>query len=225
MRAPVDHAREHVAPEPVGAEEEERAPVLDAHQVEARLELPPEPVGVARAQEPQPVAALRILAVLPLEVLHVEPVVQAVHERADELPVVEEPHRLGRRVDEVAVARVQVVGGDDLAHQHREVQQGEHRPGGHREVVAPEPPPHHPPLRGQEEPLLLRGQSLDGVRVERLGRDVVLETAAGRVSRHVSPARMSGMRAALSAEPLPGSEGRLPGSEGRLPGSAGVPPA
>ena len=51
MRAPDEQARKHVAPQPVGAEQEERAVLGRADEMEVAVEQAPELVVLARAEE------------------------------------------------------------------------------------------------------------------------------------------------------------------------------
>src|SRR5208282_4480444 len=101
----IDDAREHVAPEAVGAEEEERAALGRTDEVEAPLDQAPEAVGVAQAEEAEALDLGRIGGIDPAQGLHVEAGIDAVDEGPDEAAVVEEMHGLGRGVEEVRIAR------------------------------------------------------------------------------------------------------------------------
>src|SRR5207248_4785813 len=113
-------------------------------------------------------------------------------ERADQAAVVEVMHPLRRRIDVVGVARLQVVGRDELAHQDREVERREHDAGGDRDAVAPELPPHDLPLRGAVEALLLRGQRFRRIGIPRLARNIVLD-------RHLATPPVRRMRGSSAA--------------------------
>ena len=97
---------------------------------------------------------------------------QAVDEGADEIAlVVEEMHALRRGEDEIDMAGVKRIGREELAHEDGGVEDQQQGAGDHREAMAAETPPHHPPLRGHVEALLLRRHLLDGHRIERRRRD------------------------------------------------------
>src|SRR5262249_44141373 len=188
------NAREHIAAGPVGAEQEGGAALGRAEQVKARRNDAPPAVGIAQAEEAQLFHARRIGRVFAFEGGHVEVIAKAIHERPDEAALVKQMHALRRRVDEVGVTAVQVVGRQELAGDDRSIEQDENDTREHGEAVAPELPPHHPPLRGEIEPLLLLGQPLDRLRIEGLGRDVMVDG-----SRHRTlppPNRMRGSSAA-----------------------------
>src|SRR3546814_1356715 len=78
-------------------------------------ELAPERIAVATAEEAQRLHLVGIGRILARQVLHVELVVVAVDEGADELPVVEQVQGLRRRVDVADVAAVQIVGRQEFA--------------------------------------------------------------------------------------------------------------
>src|SRR5207244_2678461 len=91
---------------------------------------------------------------------------------------------------------------DELAHQDRGIEGGEHQAGGDRDAVAPELPPHDLPLRGAVEALLLRREALGGVGIERIPRDVVLDRA------HLATLPVSRMRGSSAASSI--SEMNMP---------------
>src|SRR5258707_13280980 len=91
----VEDAREHVAAEPVGAEQEELAVLGRADEMDVALDQPPEEIAVAVAEEAQLLHLGGIGGVDALQVLHVEVVVVAIDERPDEAALVEEMERLG----------------------------------------------------------------------------------------------------------------------------------
>ena len=121
----VDDARQHVAAEPVGAEQEELAALGRADEVEVAFEQPPELVAVAAAEEADRLHVVRVVGVFALQRVHVELHGAAVDERPDEAALMEEMDALRRRVDEVDVARVQIVGRQELADQDHDVEHGE----------------------------------------------------------------------------------------------------
>ena len=101
-------AGEHIAPEAIGAQEEERAVLGRADEVEVHGDQSPELVLVASAEEAQRLHLLEIDGVLALQVLEVELEVEAIDEGADEAALVEQVHRLRREMDEVGMAGVRL---------------------------------------------------------------------------------------------------------------------
>ena len=93
------------------------------------VEQAPELVWVAAAEEADRLHVGRVVGVVALQRVHVEPHGAAVDERPDEAALVEEMHALRRRVDEVDVARVQIVGRQELADQDHAVEHGEEDAG------------------------------------------------------------------------------------------------
>ena len=111
----VDEPREHVAPEPVGAEQEHRArPPAGRSDGNRPLNRSQKLYSLAGAEEADRLRLGAVGRVFPLQRVHVELEVERIDERPDEAPLVEEMHRLRRRVDEAGVAAVQVVGRDAL---------------------------------------------------------------------------------------------------------------
>ena len=196
----VDDAREHVAAEAVGAEQEQGAVLGRADEVEVGRYHAPEAVLVARAEEAQRVDLVRIERVLALQVLEVELEAEAVDVRPDEAALVPQMHVLRREVDEVGVAAVQVVGRDPLRDEDRAVHQREHPGRDHRDPVAAELPPHQLPLRGGVEALLLGRQALRLGRIEGLGVDVVDAHRPWPLSKRM---RGSSMASAMSESSTP----------------------
>ena len=82
----VDDARQHVAAEPVGAEQEQLAALGRADQMEVAFEQAPELVGVAAAEEAHLLHVVCVVGVFALQRVHVELHRAAVDERPDELP-------------------------------------------------------------------------------------------------------------------------------------------
>ena len=196
----VDDAGQHVAPQPIGAEQEQRAARRGTEQMDIALPEAPEFVGIAAAEEADLLDLGRVRRVFALEVFHVEPVVVAVDERPDKPPLMEQVDALRRRIDEIGIAGVQPVGRDDLRYQNRQIHQDQHDARGDRHLVPPQPPPHHAPLRGEIELFLIGGQLLGGLRLERRGADPVGKTpvfVAERLRHRAPPSnRMRGSSAA-----------------------------
>src|SRR5208282_1913629 len=84
-------------------------------------------------------------------------------------------NRLGRGIEEVRVARMEVVRGQYLAHRDREIEQHEERARDDGETMSAQLPPHQPPLAGHVVALLARRHRLDGIGVEGSLRDVMRE--------------------------------------------------
>ena len=82
----IDDARQHVAAEPVGAEQEQLAVLGRADEMQVALDQAPEFVGVAAAEEADLLHVARVVGVFALQRVHVELHVAAVDERPDELP-------------------------------------------------------------------------------------------------------------------------------------------
>src|SRR3954468_17112902 len=196
----IDDAAEKVAAQAIGAQYIEGPAFGRADEVQAGIEEAPEAILVAQAQEAQAVDLAGIVGVVALQVLEVELHVGAVHERPDKASLVEEMQPLRRRVDVLRVARGEVVGRDQLAHQDRGIERRENDRRGDRDAVAAELPPHDLPLRGAVEALLLRGHRLRGVRIPRLARDVVRDRAGGALVHRATPPvrRMRGSSTASS---------------------------
>src|SRR6266446_7529987 len=121
----VEDAREQVATEPVGAEQEERALLGRTGEVEIALDEAPELIAVAVAEESDRLWLAGILGVDAPQVAHVEPIIVTVDEGPDEMPVVKEMDALRRREDEVGMARLIVVGRQDLADRDRQIHRQE----------------------------------------------------------------------------------------------------
>ncbi len=176
----VNHAREHVAAKPVGAEQEQRAAFGRAEQMPVGFEQPPEHVRVPATKEADRLHPRAILRIGPAQRVHVELVFRAVDERSDELTLVEEVDALRRRADEINVSRLVVVGRQELADQDRRVQDQQENARGQRKPVALELPPHQREL-GREIDLLLRlAQGLRRRRIERQRANRMRQRRSGR---------------------------------------------
>src|SRR3546814_13494544 len=110
MARAIDDAVKHVAAEAVGAEQEGRAALRRTEQVQVGTELAPERVGIAAAEESQRLHFVRVGRVDARQRLHVQLVVEAVDEGADELALVKQVQRLRRRLDVLDVEGVEFVG-------------------------------------------------------------------------------------------------------------------
>src|SRR5579875_1002818 len=172
---PVDDPRQHVPAEPVGAEQKQLSAARRAEKVHVAAQQAPEAIAVAMAEKPDRFPLFRVRRVDPLEPIHVEPVIVALDIGPYEPTVVEDMNGLRRRVNEIDIARIDPVRGEELAEQDRARQHGK--------AVAAQLPPHHAPLRGGIETLLRWGQPLGRVGIERPGRDIMGQRLRG-VRRH-----------------------------------------
>ena len=167
----VDDAAQHVAPQPVGAEEEQRPALGRADEVQIPGHPAPVFISLAAAEEAHRLNQLVVLGVFALPVLRVEAEAVAIDEGADEAAlVVEEMELLRRGEDGVHVARMQRIGRQELADEDRRIEDQEEAARKHRQAMPAEAPPHHLPLRGEIEPFLLRRQPLDRQGIEGRGR-------------------------------------------------------
>ena len=111
----VDDARQHVAPEPVGAEQEQLAALGRADEMEVRSRPGPRTCRHRRGRRSGSAATLFGLSVYSrFSVSMLSVIVAAIDEGPDEAALVEQMDRLRRRMDEVDVARVQIVGRQEL---------------------------------------------------------------------------------------------------------------
>src|SRR5262249_56276611 len=99
-----------------------------ADQMEVAGDQTPEIVRIAAAEEAQPLNILRVVCIFALQGIHVELHRPTIHERSDELPVVEEADSLRRRIDAFAIARGAIVGRQELAEDYHDIQNGEDYP-------------------------------------------------------------------------------------------------
>src|SRR3546814_14267970 len=86
--------------------------------------LAPERVGIAAAEESQRLHFVRVGRVDARQRLHVQLVVEAVDEGADELALVKQVQRLRRRIDVLDVAGVAFGGRQELGNDDGELQIG-----------------------------------------------------------------------------------------------------
>ena len=167
----VDDAREEIAAQPVGAEEEHRAVLGRAEQMHVSWHQSPEVVTIATAQEPHRLRRRRIGGVDATEALDVEGELVRIDEGTHQPALVHQVHGLRRCVQEVTVALGIIVGRDHL-HERNHGVEGEQDEGrGDRHLVAAELPPHQPPRRGAVETLALCPHGLGRAGIEgRLNR-------------------------------------------------------
>src|SRR5579863_1642957 len=181
----IDDARQQIATEPVGAEQEQLPAIGRADEMEACRDEAPEQVFVALAEKAQGLVLCRVGRVDTLQIIHVEMVVVALDIGRGEPVFAKNVNMLRRRVDEVGVAGIEPVRRDDLADQGRRVHRQQQTAGDHRDAVTAQPPPHQPPLRRLVETLLPGGHRLDRHRVERRRRDVMRQRIGRRIAAPV----------------------------------------
>ena len=146
------------------------------------------PIGIARAEEGERNALRRVGRVLARHRLEVQFALQRMHGRADEGAVLaEKVDALRRDVDVLGMAGLVVPGRQELRAQHARIEQRQKhaRPDG--DLVLAELPPHQRQLAGEVDALLLGGEAVDRLQVERRGRDEVRQRlgAFGRQGRAV----------------------------------------
>ncbi|MND33130.1 hypothetical protein D3C80_237150 [compost metagenome] len=81
----------------------------------------PEFVGIALAEEAEPLHLVGIVGVDAPQVLHVQRHLLAVDEWPDERPVMKQMHRLRRRIDVIHVARVEIIRRKKLGDDDRQI--------------------------------------------------------------------------------------------------------
>ena len=86
----IDDARQQIASEAIGPEQEERRLCVRTHEMQVGRDQTPEGIGIAMAEEAQAMDLLAVHFVLALQVIHVEVVVEAIHIRSYELTIVEQ---------------------------------------------------------------------------------------------------------------------------------------
>src|SRR5208282_412889 len=140
----IDDTGKHVAAEPIRALQKQRASHRRANQMEPPFDQAPKSILVTEAEKSQPLDPCGIGRVDPAQRLHVQPGVEAVDERPDEAPVVEEVDGLRRRVEEIRVPRAKVIGCEYFGNEDRRIQQGKEDARDDGKAVALELPPHQP---------------------------------------------------------------------------------
>ncbi len=123
----INDARQHIAAEPVGAEQKQLAALRRADQVEIARDEAPVIVLVAVAKEPDRLVLGWVRRVDPPEIGHVEMVAVAVDERPGGAAVIEHMQALRRRVDEVGMAAVERIGREHLAEHDDHVKSDQQR--------------------------------------------------------------------------------------------------
>ena len=111
----IDDAAEHVAPQPVGAEQEQGAALRRADEMERGGYHSPELVAFAAAEEAQRLRLGIVLGVDPLQGFEVALHLEAVDEGPEELALVHEVDALGRREDVLHMPCMQIVWRNPFA--------------------------------------------------------------------------------------------------------------
>jgi hypothetical protein len=129
--------------------------------VKIALPQAPEFVAVASAKEADGMNLGLVVQINALQRVHIERHVASIHERADEGAFVEQMDRLGWCMNVIDVARVQIVGSQELADENHRVKRRQENPRYERHLVPLELPPHQPPLRGEIDAHVLFRHRLD----------------------------------------------------------------
>ena len=117
---------------------------------------------------------------------------------------------LGRREDIGDVTAVQAIGRQEFAGEDRCVEKQQEAARPHRQSVAAKAPPHHDPLRGEVESLLLRCQLLDRLGIEGRRRHHVRYRRALRLGVRLRPLAVGHGRARLAERRRGGRTRRHP---------------
>ncbi len=99
----VNHARQDVPAEAVGSQEKQRTALFNAEKVQVAIEITPEFIRVSPTEELNPVNLRRVFLIFPAQRGEVQRKAISIHERPDELALVEHVQGLRRRVDGVDI--------------------------------------------------------------------------------------------------------------------------
>src|SRR5688572_7385985 len=181
----VNDAREEIATEPVGAQQKHLAVLGGADQMQVTLPQAPELVGIAAAQKTNRKHLAPVISIFAFQRVHVELHVTPVDEGSDIGSFVKQVEGLGRSVDEIDIAGMQIVRRQELADENREIKRGEQNARGKGDLVPLELPPHQPPLRGHVDAHMLVRHRFDRGGIEGGGGNVVRERLARRGKRRL----------------------------------------
>src|SRR5215469_484910 len=109
------------------------------------MKQPPEAIPLATAKEADRLP-LAVPGIDAFQRPHVEPVIVAINKWRNEPAFIKNPYPLRRRINEIGVPGIEVIGSQELAEQDRCVHGEKDRAGQYGYPVAAEFPPHHPPL-------------------------------------------------------------------------------
>src|SRR5579883_585029 len=181
----IDDARQKIAPEPVGAEQKQRAARGGAEKMQIAWEEAPEEIAIAVTEEAQRLHLAAILGIDAPQIPHVEVIVESVDIGRGESAIAEKMHRLRRRIDEIRMAGMMAVRCQKFAEGDREIHRNEQHSRDHGHAMTLQFPPHELPLRCHVEPLLLRRHRLDDMGIEGFGRYVVWQPLRSHAVRCV----------------------------------------
>src|SRR5262245_32034887 len=169
----IDEAREHVLAYLVGPEQVELPPLRRADEVKLALEQAPKAILVPLAEKAKLLDFVLINGVFAPQRLRIQLELVAIDKRADELPVMEQVHRLRRRQNAADILGVLIVGRDEFANQDRGVEGSQEYTRHYCRAMAQEAPPHELPLGGQVVFFLPFGHPLHRIGVEGFAGDIV----------------------------------------------------
>src|SRR5207249_7509480 len=119
-----------------GSEQKQLSPASRTGEMQVGTEQAPKLILAAMAKEADRFWSLRIRRIDPLELGHVEPVIVAIYERSGQSTLVEDPDTLRRRKNEIGVARVETVRGQELADQNGQIHCQQDSARDHGDTVA-----------------------------------------------------------------------------------------
>src|SRR5215472_3130407 len=99
----VDHSRQQIATQPIGAEQKQLPAARRAGEVQVARDQPPEQIFIAATEEADRLTFLRVRRVDALKVGHVEPIIVAINKRDDQPTIVKDPDALRGREYEVSI--------------------------------------------------------------------------------------------------------------------------
>src|SRR5690606_13264292 len=121
--------------------------------------------------------------VLPLQGGHVQGILGSINKRPDEASLVKQVDGLRRGKDVIDMPGLVMVWREEFAHENADIKDSEKQTRNDSYPVALELPPPEAPLRSEVDALLRRRQPLDRLRIEGLGRNVMLQRSTGRRQR------------------------------------------
>ena len=120
-----------------------------AEEVEAGFKEAPEVVGVAVTEKAKWLDAVVVNGELALQRRHIQFVVVSIDKGSDKLAFVKKVNRLWRRMDKPGVSGMQVIRSDPFGERGNEIKKQQDDARDQRQFVAPQFPPHQPPLGSQ----------------------------------------------------------------------------
>src|SRR5580700_4804140 len=132
----MNDAREEVAAELVGSEQEQRSVPRRAKQVKIGADEPEQQIGRVAAQETNSLGSRLVARVIAGEGRGIETEALRIDERALELALVEKMYSLWRSVEVIGAPFGRRVGSDHLGEGNREIGDQQDDRGDHRRLVA-----------------------------------------------------------------------------------------